>query len=114
MIREYFNVCHRMNDHILLIYQETQTLPPRWRRRVLENEVRISKIFVKALKNLVASGDLPPLEKKMIELIAHNISVLGHMWTFRRWFLSRQYSIEDYIELQTDFILGRMSDKGSK
>jgi hypothetical protein len=41
-----------------------------------------------------------------MELIAHNISVLGHMWTFRRWFLARHYSIEDYIELQTKFILG--------
>ena len=39
------------------------------------------------------------------ELIAHNISVLGHMWTFRRWYLARHYSIEDYIHLQTTFIL---------
>ena len=35
VIREYFMVCHRMNDHILLIYQETQSLPDKWRRVVL-------------------------------------------------------------------------------
>ena len=113
MIREYFLVCDRMSDHILLIYQETRTLPQQWRKRVLENEVKITGIFVEALRHLVESGDLPYLDKHSIELIAHNISVLGHMWTFRRWFLTRHYSIEDYIKLQTDFILGKSTGKRS-
>jgi hypothetical protein len=38
--------------------------------------------------------------------MAHNITVLGHMWTFRRWFLARHYTIDDYIDLQVDFIIG--------
>jgi AcrR family transcriptional regulator len=113
MLREYFLVCDRMSDHILLIYQETRTLPQQWRKRVLENEVKITDIFVETLKHLVESGDLPHLDKQSIELIAHNISVLGHMWTFRRWFLARHYSIEDYIKLQTDFILGKSAGKRS-
>ena len=106
VIREYFVVCNRMSDHILLIYQETQSLPPQWRKRVLENEVRITGIFVEVLARLISTGDLPHLSEPSIELVAHNISVLGHMWTFRRWFLARHYSIEDYIKLQTEFILG--------
>ena len=105
-IREYFRVCHRMNDHILLIYQETQSLPGQWQKRVLENEVRITGLFVEVLARLIASGEVPNLDERTIELMAHNISVLGHMWTFRRWFLARHYSIEDYIRIQTDFILG--------
>jgi AcrR family transcriptional regulator len=111
VIREYFLVCHRMSDHILLIYQETQSLPPQWRKRVLENEVRITGIFVEILAKLVTSGDLPHLDERSIELVAHNISVLGHMWTFRRWFLARHYSIEDYINLQINFILGNFTGK---
>jgi len=114
MIRQYFMVCHKMSDHILLIYQETRTLPPQWKKKVLENEVKITSIFVKALEKLATSGDLPSLDIESIELMAHNISVLGHMWTFRRWFLSRHYSIEDYIKLQTDFILGEYSGKFRK
>jgi AcrR family transcriptional regulator len=105
-IREYFLVCHRMSDHILLIYQETQSLPPQWRKRVLENEVQITGLFVNVLANLSASGDLPFMDEKHIELAAHNITVLGHMWTFRRWFLARHYNIEDYINIQTRLILG--------
>jgi AcrR family transcriptional regulator len=106
VIREYFLVCNRMNDHILLIYQETQSLPPRWRKKVLENEVRITGIFTEVIARLISSGELPHITERSMELVAHNISVLGHMWTFRRWFLARHYSIEDYIELQTKFILG--------
>jgi AcrR family transcriptional regulator len=106
VIREYFLVCNRMSDHILLIYQETQSLPQQWRKKVLENEVRITGIFMQVLAHLISSGDLPRLSERSMELVAHNISVLGHMWTFRRWFLARHYSIDDYIELQTEFILG--------
>lgn len=108
VIREYFMVCHRMSDHILLIYQETQTLPAQWRKRVLENDVRITGIFVEVLARLTAAGELPPMDSAFMELAAHNLTVLGHMWTFRRWFLARHYSIEDYIALQTRFILGLM------
>ncbi len=111
VIREYFLVCNRMNDHILLIYQETQSLPAKWRKRVLENEVRITGIFMNALARLTASGEIPRLDDRFIELMAHNISVLGHMWTFRRWYLGRHFSIDDYIELQTEFILG-MAGRG--
>jgi AcrR family transcriptional regulator len=105
-VREYFLVCHRMSDHILLIYQETQSLPQNWRKKVLENEVMITGLFVDILARLIASGDLPEMDEHTIELAAHNITVLGHMWTFRRWFLARHYSIDDYIAIQTRLILG--------
>ena len=101
VIREYFKVCDRMNDFILLIYQESQSLPSQWQKRVLENELRITGLFVEALARIAATGALPNLDERTIELIAHNIVVSGHMWTFRRWYLARHYSIDDYIMHQT-------------
>jgi AcrR family transcriptional regulator len=109
VIREYFLVCHRMSDLILLIYQETRSLPAVWRKRVLENELRITGILVRVLADLVASGKISGLDEDAIDVMAHNISVLGHMWTFRRWFLSSHYSIDTYIEIQTSFILKTMT-----
>jgi AcrR family transcriptional regulator len=105
VVRAYLLVCDRMNDHILLIYQETQSLPQKWRRVVLENEVRITGLFTRALTSLMADGKIPLLSEAAMDLVAHNIAVIGHMWTFRRWFLSRHYTIEDYIRHQTAFIL---------
>ncbi len=111
VIREYFKVCDRMSDFILLIYQESQSLPPQWQRRVLENELHITGLFVEALARIAATGALPNLDERTIELAAHNIVVLGHMWTFRRWYLSRHYSIGDFTKLQTEFISGMCTHK---
>jgi len=105
VIREYFLVCHRMSDFILMIYQETQSLPSQWRKRVLENELRITGLLVGVLARLSKSGELQHLDERSIEIAAHTIVVLGHMWTFRRWFLSKHYTIEDYIQIQTAAIL---------
>ncbi len=113
VIREYFLVCDRMSDHILLIYQEAKSLTEQWRRKVLDREVRITGIFVKLIGELAASGGLPPMEHQAIEVTAHNITVLGHMWTFRRWFFGRAYTIDDYIDIQTNFILGMCHEQKS-
>ncbi len=110
VIREYFMVCHRMSDFILMIYQETQSLPRQRQQRVLENELRITGLLVSVLARLSQSGELPHLDERSIELTAHNIVVMGHMWTFRRWFLGKHYSIEDYIALQTAAILRMCTD----
>lgn len=113
VIRQYFLVCHRMGDHILLIYQETQALSAKWRKIVLENEIRITGLFAQALSDLVQRGVLPVLDRRALELIAHNISVLGHMWAFRRWFLAGRYTIDEYIRFQTDIILNLCREPGS-
>jgi AcrR family transcriptional regulator len=105
VVREYFLVCDRMSDFILLIYQETHSLPAQWQQRVLENELRITGLLVAVLAQLAAAGTLPDMDERQIEIAAHNIVVLGHTWTFRRWYLARHYSIDDYIALQTEFIL---------
>jgi AcrR family transcriptional regulator len=106
-IREYFLVCHRLSDHIVLIYQEIHSLPSNWRKKVLENEEKITELFINVLTSLIEREELPILEESVLNLAAHNISVLGHMWAFRRWMLSSHYTIDEYIEIQTGFILSR-------
>jgi len=106
-IREYFLVCHRLNDHIVLIYQEIHSLSAHWRKKVLANEEKITDLFIKVLETLFKRRELPMLDERALNLAAHNISVLGHMWAFRRWMLASRYSVEEYIEIQTGFILSR-------
>ncbi len=105
-IRQYFYVCDKMGDHILLMYQVTQFLPEKWKVRVLVNELNITNIFINALNELSGTKNFPKLDDKILNLVGHNISVLGQMWAFRRWHVQRNFNIEDYIKIQTDFILG--------
>ena len=108
VIRHYFYVCDNMADHILLMYQVTQFLPGKWKGQVLENESNITDIFVNALFSLSGKNGFPVLEGKVMNLVGHNISVLGQMWAFRRWHMQKNFTIEDYIKIQTDFILGHI------
>ncbi len=111
VIREYFLVCDRMSDHLLLMYQVTHFLPPKWQQKVLEAELRITDIFIQAIVELKERGHLVGLDNNTINLMGHNISVLGHTWAFRRWYFGKHFTIEQYIEQQTDFIMRFLADK---
>ena len=112
LIRQYLLACDRLDDYMLLLYQETHILPKEWRKRVLRSETNITQIFENVLKDVFKTTDFAHLDKRYIHLTAHNICVLGHMWTFRRWALARTYSIEDYIKYQTEFILAFIHQTG--
>lgn len=112
VIREYFLVCNRMSDHVLLMYQVTHFLPKKWQDKVLEAELRITNLFIEAMRELRSLGKLPNLDDPTINLIGHNISVLGHTWAYRRWYFGKNFTIEQYIEQQTDFIMSFL--KGNK
>lgn len=111
VIREFFLVCNRMSDHVLLMYQVTHFLPRKWQEKVLEAEMRITNLFVEAMRELRDLGKLPNLDDDTINLIGHNISVLGHTWAFRRWYFARNFTIEQYIEQQTNFIMSFLADR---
>ncbi len=111
VIRQFFLVCNRMSDHILLIYQVTQFLPEKWQTKVLEAELRITNLFIEAMHELRTSGNLPDLDDDTINLIGHNISVMGHTWAFRRWYFARHFTIDQYIDQQTEFIMSFLIEK---
>ncbi|MCG8636024.1 MAG: TetR/AcrR family transcriptional regulator [Desulfobacterales bacterium] len=105
VIRQYFQVCDKMADHILLMYQVTQFLPEKWKERVLDNELNITDIFIQTLRNM-SGNNFPVLDENVVNLVGHNISVLGQMWAFRRWHVKKNFTLDQYISIQTDFILG--------
>jgi len=40
------------------------------------------------------------------KLVAHSITVMGHMWAFRRWFWKQHCTLEEYIQRQTLLVMG--------
>ena len=109
-IDAYLRVCDRMQDSILLIYRETASLAPDYRRYVLQNETRVTEIFARILEEGFASGSFRFDEMKTVHLMAHNIVVLGHMWAFRRWFLRDEFSLDEYIRHQSTFSTRELSE----
>ncbi len=110
-VAAYFAVCDDLSDDILLIYQESNSLTPEARRYVLANETRITGLFEDILGQGAQDGSLKFDGPASISLMAHNIAVMGHMWTFRRWHLGKHYSLDEYTRLQTQLLLGELSDQ---
>ncbi|WP_025025790.1 TetR/AcrR family transcriptional regulator [Caldalkalibacillus mannanilyticus] len=107
-MKHYFMVLNDMQDQVLLIYQETKSLPKDTLHYVLSREEQITEIFEEVLKKGIEDGSIH-LDPREIKLMAHNIVVLGEMWVFRRWALTKQFSLEDFIEKQTRLIVDQLS-----
>lgn len=106
-MRHLFLVMNDMQDRVLLIYQETKSLPQETLTYVLNKEERITEIFESILRQGKDDGSLQ-LETKELKLMAHNIVVLGEMWVFRRWALVKHFNLEEFIDTQTRLIVEQL------
>ncbi len=105
---QFIRVCDRMQDSIILVYRETQSLAPESAKYVLRNEARMARIFERIIDDGVKSGVFIRRSDAEQRLMAHNIVVLGHMWAFRRWFLREAFSLDEYIAAQTSLIMSEL------
>lgn len=103
-ISHYFRVVDEMQDEVLVMYQEVKSLSRDALPYVLRKELEMVAMFETVIKRCVENKELD-LTEKQIKMIAHNIFVQGQMWGFRRWALHKMYTLDEYIELQTDLIL---------
>jgi AcrR family transcriptional regulator len=100
-VGHYFRVVDEMQDEVLVMYQEAKSLTKDALPYVLKKEMEMAAMFESLIVRCVENGELQ-LSEKQIELISHNIIVEGQMWAFRRWALQKLYTLDEYIELQTD------------
>ncbi|MCS0670593.1 TetR/AcrR family transcriptional regulator [Cytobacillus firmus] len=110
-IADYFKVVDEMQDEVLVMYQEVKALTKDALPYVLKKEIEMVGMFEHVITLCVENGELDlPVEK--IKMIAHNIFVQGQMWAFRRWSLQKMYSIDEYIQLQTNLLFQGIKDPG--
>ena len=107
-IRDYFIIIDSIQDYTLLLYQETKSLNRKDRNYVLSAEMELTKIF----ENILAQGIKEKtfkIDKRTAKIVANNIMVQGQMWSFRRWVAQKNYSLKNYIKIQTDLIINAIS-----
>ncbi|RBP94620.1 TetR family transcriptional regulator [Cytobacillus firmus] len=110
-IADYFKVVDEMQDEVLVMYQEVKALTKDALPYVLKKEIEMVGMFEHVITLCVENGELDLPEEK-IKMIAHNIFVQGQMWAFRRWSLQKMYSIDEYIQLQTNLLFQGIKDSG--
>ena len=106
-IRHYYGVIDEMSDEFVVMYQETKSLPKGALEYVLAKELEMVDIFHKIIIGCIQAGELE-LTEDQAHLYAHTLVVQGQMWAFRRWALRKEYTIEQFTELQIDLLLHGM------
>lgn len=104
VIDSYFRVVDQMQDETLVMYQETKALDAETKPYVFQKDHLMLESIERVIRECVEDG-LLHLTESQITLSAHNIIVSGHMWAFRRWNLQQLYTIDEYIEFQTNQLL---------
>src|SRR5699024_6667109 len=98
-IDSYYRLIDAMQEEVVILYQEVKSLDPQSRESILEKE----RQMVLILKNALLLCLPKDYNQQRAELLANNIFVQGQMWGFRRWILSKKYSLDDYITYQINF-----------
>ena len=102
-IESFFRVMNDLQEEVLVMYQEAKSLSKDALPYVLKKELGSVAILEQIIQRCVDQKVLV-MSAKEINLLAHNIVVAGHMWGFRRWHIQKQYSLDNYIQMQTDWI----------
>lgn len=106
-LQHYYGLIDEMQDEFVVMYQESKALPKDALQYVLNKELEMVSLFERLLTECVESGELK-LSPKEISLASHHLFVQGQMWAFRRWALN-DFTIEEFIEMQTQFLLQGMA-----
>ena len=103
-IREYYTIIDEIQDHMLLLYQETKSLNKRARRYIYSAELELTSIFENLLNECIEEESIS-IDKTTSRVVAHNIMVSGQMWAFRRWSIQKDYTLNTYTNMQIELIL---------
>ena len=106
-IRHYYGVIDDMSDEFVVMYQESKSLPKGAMEYVLAKELEMVEIFHKIIIGCIQARELE-LTDAQAHLYAHTLVVQGQMWAFRRWALRKEYTIDQFTELQIELLLHGM------
>lgn len=102
-IENFFRIMDDLQEEVLVMYQEAKSLSKDALPYVLKKELGTVTIIEQIIQRCVDNNVLNMTEKE-VNMLAHTIVVQGQMWGFRRWYIQKQYSLDEYIKLQTDWI----------
>lgn len=103
-IASCIKVMDEMQDEVLVMYQEAKSLSKESLPYVLNKEMEMAMLLEEVLDHCVQLGALT-LSKKQKSFYAHHILVQCQMWSFRRWGLSKMFTIEEYTDFLTQAVI---------
>lgn len=92
-----YKTIDQLSDYVILMYQETVSLDQEARHCFLKRERRLCHYLEKQIQKGVKAGVFN-ISQQTIPLLADDILVQAQMWAFRRWSLSKKFTLETYTK----------------
>jgi len=102
-IKIYYTWCNDAADNNIFYNREIINFSVADRRTLLKSQADYIQFFEKLIKKGVSEG---AFKVKSPILVAHNIVMQGFDWGLRRWFLRSFFTLDKYIKLQTEIVMG--------
>ena len=98
-----YEVVDQLSDYVMLMYQETASLDKAARSSFLSREQKLCSHLENQITKGIDSGHFK-VDAESASLMVEDILVQAQMWAFRRWSLSKKFTLERYIATRIELL----------
>ena len=106
--QEYCRVIDENRDAAMLTYRETKSLTRAHREALKNMELDSNELFARCIRVCINSGYCKTIN---VELFVYKTIMTAHTWALKYWRLHKLVSIEEYIRINLDLLLGSVLTK---
>jgi AcrR family transcriptional regulator len=104
-IRRYIQIVDENVDAVVLTYRESRTLDATGRAQIKELEITTAAPLRAAIEAGISDGTFIDVD---VDIMAFDIMLLAHGWALKHWHFGALYSLDEYIRLQTRYVLSAL------
>jgi AcrR family transcriptional regulator len=104
-IRRYIEIVDENLDAVVLTYRESRTLDAAGRAQIKELEIATAAPLRAAIEAGISAGTFDDVD---VDMVVFDIMLLAHGWALKHWHFGPLYRLDEYIRLQTRYVLNSL------
>lgn len=108
-IRRYAQIVDENLDAVVLTYRESRTLDAAGRAQIKELEIATAAPLRAVIEAGIAEGTFTDVD---VDIVIFDIMLLAHGWALKHWHFGPRYTLDEYVRLQTRFLLNALMPHG--
>jgi AcrR family transcriptional regulator len=110
-IRRYIEIVDENLDAVVLTYRESRTLDSAGRAQIKELEIATAAPLRAAIEAGISDGTFNEVD---VDIMVFDIMPLAHGWALKHWHFGPLYSLDEYVRLQTRYVLNSLVSQGHR
>lgn len=111
-VRAYCQVVDAHSDATLLAYRATKALSSERKAEIKRMELETNSLVAECVRACIDAGYFRSVN---VNLMAYQVVMVAHGWALKRWVLSQNMTLDEYVRETIDlFLHGAMTEAGWK